>query len=352
MLKKQIIKIFFRKLGSAILNLVVIFGLGFQFGLRASAAAINLSVSPSSQAVATTANITLSFTPVTGLPTGSTIVVSYQSTYTATPSSISSADVTVTKTGDSAFSSASESGFSSTGFTITLTTTGTLNTTNPFSIVIGGTNKLQSPVAASNNSFIVSTSVGDFGGVLQYVGQANTVLVQAKINPTISFVIRNSADTANTNICDFGTVDTSTVYTCSYRLKVGTNAANGYTVAVANSGSLTDGVNNIANAAVGSAGSGGTNLVAGTEGYGITITPGSVTGSGGTVSIASAYNAGATNAVSYVNTTPTTVLSANKPNNPTSTTYSSLVTQKIAISSSTPAGFFTKTETYTVTYNF
>lgn len=339
-----------------VINFLIIFTLVFfslNFGItNTSAAGVTLAVSPSTQAVSTTANIILTFTPATALPNNSTILVNFSSSYTQTPSTLTNTDITVTKTGDANFTSAAESAFTSTSFTITLTTTGNLNTTSGFSITIGGTNKLQTPASASNNAFTISTSVGDQGGVLQYVGQANVVQVRARVDPTISFVIRNSADTANINTCDFGTVDTSSVYSCAYRLKVGTNAANGYTIAVASSGSLSSGASNITNAAVGTGGAGGTTITAGTESYGVVITPGTITGAGGTVTLASAYNAGATNAVSYVNTTPTTVITANKPNNPTTTSHSSLITEQIGINASTPAGVYTKTETYTVTYNF
>jgi hypothetical protein len=342
------------KIISSVVAFAMVFGIFTQSNIIVNAAGVNLTITPSAQAVSTTANIALSFIPATGLTNSSTIVVSYPSTYTPIPATLTATDITVTKTGDANFTSAVESGFTATGFTVTLTTAGTLNTSSAFVITIGGggTNKLRTPAAASNNAFTVSTSAGDFGGALQYVGQANVVQVRAKINPTLSFVIRDSGDTANTNTCDFGTVDTSAVYTCAYRLKVGTNAANGYTVAVTNSGNLTDGSNNITNAAVGTGGSGGTTVTAGVETYGVRITPGTITGAGGTITVAPVYNAGATNAVSYVNTSAVTVLTANKPNNPTAIGNSSLVTQQLGVNPSTPAGIFTKTETYTVTYNF
>ena len=350
MTQKQITKKFL----SAVMAFAMIFGIFIETSLNVNAAGVALTLTPSTQAVSTTANIALTFTPATALVNNSTVLVSYPSTYTATPAALTTADILVTKTGDPNFTLAIESGFTSTGFTMTLTTTGSLNTPSAVVVTIGGTgvNKLQSPAAASNNAFTISTSTGDFGGALQYVGQANVVQVRARINPSLSFVIRNSTDTANTNICDFGTVDTSAVYTCAYRLKVGTNAANGYTVAVANSGNLTDGTNNIANAAVGSGGSGGTAVSAGVENYGVNITPGTITGAGGSVSVASGYNAGATNAVNYFNTTSTTVLTANKSNNPTAIGNTSLVTEQLGVNAATPAGIFTKTETYTVTYNF
>lgn len=348
MISKQTTK----KIVASLATISLVAGIAMQSINNVNAAGVSLSLTPATQAVSTAANIVLNFTPATGMTTGSTIALSYPSTYTATPATLTNADIAITKTGDANFTSAVSSGFTTTGFTITLTTAGTLNTSSAFAITVGGTNKLRTPATASNNGFTISTSAGDIGGALQYVGQANVVQVRAKINPTLSFIIRDSTDTANTNTCDFGVVDTSAVYTCSYRLKVGTNASSGYTIAVTNSGDLTDGTSSLTNAAVGSGGSGGTAVAAGVETYGVVITPGTVTGSGGTVSVASAYNAGVTNAVSYVNTSSATVLTANRPNNPTAIGNTSLVTERLGVNASTPAGVFTKTETYTVTYNF
>lgn len=235
-------------------------------------------------------------------------------------------------------------------FTASLSVTGSVTT--PVTITIGGANKLTTPVAAGNYMFQVNTSAGgtgDFGAVLQYVGGANDVEVRAFVPTNLSFVIRNVGDTDNTNTCDLGNLSTTTVASCAYRLKVGTNAANGYTIQVTTTGNLTNGVQGFANAAAGSGGTGGTNIVAGTERYGARITKGNITN--GTTSLASAYDAGATNSVSYVNTVAANLVTATGPNAPAASgdvTNTTLVTHNAAISPNTTPGNYTQTITYTV----
>jgi len=337
---------YFKKLLSIVSTASLVTAGAFALFSPSSALAAGLTsitATPSTQAVSTNANITLTFTPATAITNGSTIRVGFSSSYTG-GAALTNADVAATGTN---ITSSTESAFTTTGFTSTLVTTG--NVTTPVTIVIGGVNKLTSPVAIGNYSFSLITSVGDVGAVLQYVGQANVVQVRAVVPPTLSFVIRNTADTANTNTCDMGDLTTASVGTCSYRLKVGTNAKNGYTVSVATSGNFTEGVANFANAA---AGPGGTLIAAGTETYGALVTKGNITG--GTTTLAAVYNAGVTNSVSYVNTLAATLITANGPNNPAATDLSntSLITHNAAIDSATTAGSYLQTVTYTVVGSF
>ena len=309
-------------------------------GPTVQAAGVTLTVTPSTQNTATNGNVSITFTPVTAVTNGSTITFSIPSGYTG-GASLLDADVTVTGTN---ITSTVESAFTATSFSSTITASA--NVTTPITIVIGGTNKLTSPVAAGNNPFALTTSVGDTGANFQYVGQANVVQVRGYVAPSLSFVIRDSADTTNTNICDLGTITTSSVATCSYRLKVGANGT-GYVISVNTSGNFTNGTTSFANAAAGTA---GTAFVAGTENYGTVITPS--TPSNGTSTLAAAYNAGATNRVAYNNTSAATLLTIVGQNNPTTTAHSSLVTHAAAASSVTAAGAYTQTVTYTVAPTF
>jgi hypothetical protein len=131
-------------------------------------------------------------------------------------------------------------------------------------------------------------------------------------------------------------------------LKVGSNAAS-YAVSVSTSGNFTNGTYNFTNAAAGAT---GTAITAGTERYGAIITPGSATN--GTVSLATAYSAGANN-VNYANTVAGTLLTVTGKNNPTGsgdTTNTTLVNHNAAINSTTTAGQYTQTVTYTVLPTF
>jgi hypothetical protein len=170
--------------------------------------------------------------------------------------------------------------------------------------------------------------------------------------PTLSFAVRNTADTANTNICVLGLAKTNSLSSCSYRLKVSTNAASGYTVYVKTSTGLSNGIHSMSNASVGSGGGGGTDISGanvGVEKYGVVVTPGTLT-SASAVNTTSVFNAGA-NAVLFVYpTTPTAIIQATGTNSPsaTDTTHTSLITHKLNISNTTPPGDYIQNVTYTV----
>ena len=175
------------------------------------------------------------------------------------------------------------------------------------------------------------------------------------VTPILQFGIRNSNDTANSNTCDLGTASITGLSSCSYRLKITTNSESGFSVFVHTSGSLSNGVSIIQDALPGSSGSGGSdisNSTAGTERYGVTITPGSITG--GLISRTSDFNAGVQNAVNFNQTTNTTILTATGTNNPgnTDTQNSILITHKLNIAGDTPPGFYSQSITYGVAPTF
>ena len=169
----------------------------------------------------------------------------------------------------------------------------------------------------------------------------------------LAFAIRDTTDTSNTNLCDMGDLTIAAVGNCEYRLKVTTNARLGYTINSTTTGNFTNGTDNFNNAAVGTGGTGGTAIAAGTEHYGVIITKGSITGAAGTTTLASAFNGGA-NDVAYTHTASSTILTANKPNSPATTdvTNTTLVRHEAAISSNTPAGIYSQTVTYTIAPSF
>jgi Concanavalin A-like lectin/glucanases superfamily len=174
--------------------------------------------------------------------------------------------------------------------------------------------------------------------------------------PTLSFTIRRSDDNADINICDLGSASVVSVSTCTYRLKVSTNAASGYIVYVRTSGGLVNDSYTMVDAALGTAGTGGTdisNTTAGIESYGAVINQGSVTGIGN-ITLASRFNAGGTKAVSYNVATNSVLATATSANLPTSidTTNTILITHRLNISNDTPAGYYTQTITYTASPSF
>jgi hypothetical protein len=312
-----------------------------------SAAGVVTTISPSTSAVSTAAVTTVSYTTSAALATGNTLRFTRPTAYTGT---LSTANLTVNGTAPSAVVNA----VSGTNTLSTLTLAAPIVSGATVSIATTAA-ALTTPAVAGNYSFSVySPNTGDYGAVLQYVGQANVVQVRAFVPITLSFVIRDATDTANTNLCDMGDVSTASINLCSYRLKVTTNAKNGYTVSATTSGNLTNGSVSMSNAAAGTAGTGGTAITAGTEKYGVVIAQGGVD-VGGTITRAGAFDAGATNAVSYVQASPTVIMTSTGPNTPAvsaDTTKTSLVEHQLGITNSTAAGLYTQTVTYTVAASF
>lgn len=308
----------------------------------AKAAGVTPTITPQVANVSTAGSITFAYTTSATMAIGSQILLTYPNAYTGT---LSTANTTVNTVAPSSLTNSV--GASTTTATITLA-----NSVSSGATVTVAMSSLTTPATAGNYAFTFRSSVNDLGGNFQYVGQANVVNVTAAIPVSLSFVIRDSGDTANTNVCDLGTASTSSISSCSYRLKIATNAKNGYLVSFLTSGALTDGTYNITDAAVVAA---GTTPVAGTEHYGVNITPGAITGSGGTMTLATAFGTSAGNIVRYNTGTNTTILTANKPNSPAAsgdTTNTSLVTHRLAINPSTPAGNYTQSVTYFVSPSF
>jgi hypothetical protein len=204
-----------------------------------------------------------------------------------------------------------------------------------------------------------SFTTTDFGASLYYVLGGNQVLVSATVPASLSFSIRNSGDTANTNVCQLGTLSISAVNTCTYRLRIATNAANGFITTIQADKSfstptfatMTDIVN-------------GGSFVAGTEAYGIsaltaaTIGGRQTTSSAFTEPIVEGTFASTTfdNDPSPVPTSTSGILiSFPRPFNvgpAPSTTTTSAVTHSAAISAGTAVGSYSQTVTYRVTGSF
>jgi len=247
------------------------------------AAGVSVTLGTASMAISTAYNSTVSFVPGTALSTGATVTLYYPSAYTDT--SLVLGDVTLTKTGDANFTSAVT--VVSTGSdtaTFTLTTSAPTDTSNPFIITFANSHLLTSGTGA-NYTFAVTTDNlaggGDYGAALQYVGNTNQVKVTAIVKPILTFAIRNTADSAEQatvsglKTCALGVLTTTTVSTCDYRLKVGTNSVSGYTISYISDTNLTNGTYNMTNALAGSNGS--SPASAGTEQYGVLLTAGSNT---------------------------------------------------------------------------
>lgn len=220
------------------------------------------------------------------------------------------------------------------------------------------TNYSISMQATSSTSSFTTT---DFSATLYYVLGGNEVQVTAEVPASLSFSIRNSADSANTNVCQLGVLSLSQVNFCSYRLRIATNAASGFTTTIE-----TDGQLNVGGTATMTAITNDTAFATGTEAYGMAFLTGATTGGrSGT----GAYDQPVTEAGSAEDarftfdtdssplnfTSATSIISYTAPFNPAtapSLTSTSLVVHGAAVGAGTPTGNYGQTVTYRVTGSF
>jgi hypothetical protein len=94
----------------------------------------------------------------------------------------------------------------------------------------------------------------------------------------LTFAIRNVNEENDVNICALGTLSTTSVSTCQYRIKVGTSAVAGFQIGLwaddkLNQAALTININDVAEDSA---------VSAGIESYGIAIVPPTNAGTNGT----------------------------------------------------------------------
>ena len=299
--------------------------------------------------------LTLSWTSSGFYTSGTEMTITISPTTSSTISDCSSAST--------AFGGSTGSFGSFTSSTATFTLTQNVSTSTSGSLCLNfglttstATNYSITMRASSSTSEFTTT---DFGAVLYYVLGANEVQVTASVPAALSFSIRNSADTANTNVCALGTLSLTDVNYCEYRLRVSTNAGNGFTATIQPSGDMTAGSATLT--AITNDGS----FATGTEAYGIAQLVGATTGGRSgieynqPVSEASATNDSSltfnADATPLDFTSATTIISylgpfdaGASPNTDTTT----LVRHGAAISVDTETGSYSQTVTYRVTGSF
>ena len=321
----------------------------------------NMTVTLSNSAVSSTSTINLAWTSISAYAAADTITISWPAAASATTtlfgqsSALIAGDVTGLPTGIT---------FTSSGTgTLVLTAGQTVNAGTAFNITFGGS-KITTPTTAGNftisqYSAQAAATTADASSGIASVGNANKVRVTARVVPALSFDIRTSADAAISSFpvaCDLGTLSTASIATCQYRLKVATNAENGFVVSYASTANgMTNGSYNLTAANSGTTAA----LSAGTEKYGANIVPGSVTGNNAgsttaTSSVTTTLGNATTYGASYQATTATSAYEATRGNAPsgTDTTNTALVTHVAAISATTPAGTYAQTITYSIVGRF
>lgn len=210
------------------------------------------------------------------------------------------------------------------------------------------------PTAGGTYSVAVSGTFGGTGTLYVPITTAaddDQVTVSADVSALMTFAIRDNGDAADTNACAIGTISTSAVSTCDYRLKVGTNTTTGFQVGLwaddqLNQATITIDIDDIGE---------GNTVAAGVEGHGITVAPPTSAGTSGT-------------ATTWVeqdpfddDDTPIPVAEANMDvifaSNGTqdvdmggtgNTTGTTLITHRAAISTATQPGSYDQIVTYSV----
>ncbi len=199
----------------------------------------------------------------------------------------------------------------------------------------------------------------DFGAVLFYANGGNQVTVTADVKSTLSFSIRNAADTADTTTCSMGTLSLSSTSTCSYRLRIATNAGNGFQAQIQadqdfGTGSAT--MTNVTNDS--------SSPSAGTELYGLSLVRSATEGGRNTTTLLFTEPAVEDSPTNFTfDTDPSPVPTSSAQNfisynaqfqagGASSATTTSFVEHAASIDAGTAAGTYQQVVTYTVTGSF
>jgi hypothetical protein len=162
------------------------------------AAGINVSLSPNESAVSTTNTLDLTFVPVTTLNNADTITIIYPTPDVYDDSSLDNSDISISKPGDANFVSGNINvNISQNTIDIQLSTLGSLDSINPFQITI---DDITTPSSPGSYSLLITTSVGDKGAALHYIGDDNDVVVTANITTcTLTLTIHPEKRIPTTN---------------------------------------------------------------------------------------------------------------------------------------------------------
>ncbi|MEN9558587.1 MAG: hypothetical protein RL141_956 [Candidatus Parcubacteria bacterium] len=339
-------------------------GIFFLFGsqISTSAAGVNISLSDGSGTADAGSGgqteITTSWTTSGFYTTGTYLTLTVSPAATSTLSECGTPDYTFANTGDLTVVTSS---WSTSAAVYAFTQNVSTSTAGAVCVSYGVTTTTASnySITALVTSSTTAFSTTDFGAALYYVLGGNQVQVTATVPASLSFSIRNSADTAATNVCQLGTLSLTSVSTCTYRLRIATNAASGFSATIQADKDFSTPAYATMTSVVNDA-----SFVAGTEAYGISVLTAAT--EGGRQSTSSAFTepiveSNFATTTFIVDASPVPVSSAGiiisfpRPFNvgaAPSTTTTSAVTHAAAISAGTAVGVYSHTVTYRVTGSF
>jgi hypothetical protein len=322
-----------------------------------SAAGVSVSLSPDSIDSSTSNELTISYTATGEYAASDAISITFTPALSGAVSDCVSAtdDIDGDATTDGSFGS-----FTTSGAIYTLSDATTTASTGGVDLCL----TIPSGVTQGSYSVSFTDTNSDFGAALLYVNDDNDVTVTAEVVPTLSFNIRSLDDTTDTNVCDLGTVDTTTTPNtdgtddgageCGYALAIGTNASSGFQAQITADGALDNVSSSISDAAEDDA------IAAGAEAYGlVNITQAATGRDGGTGN----YDQNITEDGDFaddadytpVPTTPTNFVSYTDGIQYVSGTDAldtTRVMHGVTVGAGTPAGLYQQLVTYTVTVTY
>lgn len=315
-----------------------------------TAAGVAVTVTPTASS-ATPQNIQLQWTASSQYTTGTTITVTTSPAFASITDNCTSTESDLNDDGNYDGSITSTSTGSAT-FTVTSSTAGDLTMNLCLRYAFGTTSTNYSISMLSSNPV-------DFGSALFYANGGNQVTVTAIVPATLEFSIRNATDTADTQTCALGTLSLSSTSTCAYRLRVATNAANGFQAQLRANNDFGTG-----NATMTNVVNDGSQPSAGTELYGLSRVVAATTGGRNTSTGAFTEAATENNPAGFTfGTDPSPVPTSSaqsifsygaafQTGPPPSATTTHLVEHAASISAGTAAGSYSQVVTYTVTGSF
>jgi hypothetical protein len=315
-----------------------------------TAAGTTVTINPTASS-SSPQNIQIQWTASSQYVTGTTITVTTSPAFTSISDSCTSTEHDI-----------NDDGFYDGSFTSTSTASATYTVTSSTAADVSMNLCLQFAFSASAANYsisILSSSPVDFGSALFYANGGNQVTVTATVPATLAFSIRDSLDTADTNTCAMGTLSLSSTSTCAYRLRIATNASNGFQAQLqanqdfgTGSATMTNVTNDGSQPSAGTELYGLSRVVAATQG-GRNTTTGAFT-----VAVTEANPAGFTFGTdpSPVPTSSAQTIfingSAFQTGAAPSATTTQLVEHAASISAGTAAGSYSQIVTYTVTGSF
>jgi hypothetical protein len=238
----------------------------------------------------------------------------------------------------------------------TFSVTSSTKTTMTMSLCL---NFLFASTSTNYSISILSSNPVDFGSALLYANGGNQVTITATVPAALSFNIRNGSDSADTNTCALGVLSLTATSTCNYRLRVATNASNGFQAQIQADHDFGTG-----NATMTNVVNDGAQPTAGTERYGLSLILGATEGGRNTTTLLFLNPVSENSPAGFTfNIDPSGVPTSSAQNfisygaafqtgAAPSVTTTSLVEHAASINAGTAAGAYSQVLTYTVTGSF